>query len=117
MLFRRLVHCWTYRQWVAATAHVDPQEEFDFTTKKINDNFSNYSAWHYRSKLLGRLGPVTVAVIGREAEFARQVRWGGGGGGPPTRLPHSRCPVSLSQLPPPLRPLPLPLTPGHVHRA
>ncbi|CAG8587141.1 16044_t:CDS:10 [Acaulospora morrowiae] len=58
----RNFHAWDYRRYVisklSSTEAGDTEirkNEFDFTTTKINQNFSNYSAWHQRSKLLPRL--------------------------------------------------------------
>jgi geranylgeranyl transferase type-2 subunit alpha len=61
-----LVHGWDYRRYIIRQLDLKDndakdkvldraQSEFEFTTTKIHQNFSNYSAWHNRSTLLGKL--------------------------------------------------------------
>lgn len=59
---RRNFHAWGYRRNVvrhlesAALGGKSMAEfEFDFTTKMIRVDLSNFSAWHNRSKLIPRL--------------------------------------------------------------
>ncbi|KAF9898340.1 hypothetical protein EC991_000243, partial [Linnemannia zychae] len=62
----RNFHGWDYRRYIIRQLDLKDKEakdkvldraqsEFDFTTTKIHQNFSNYSAWHNRSTLLGKL--------------------------------------------------------------
>ena len=69
MMDERNFHCWNYRKQVVdlyckeigervdgekaqTTKNAFLQEECDMAKAIINKNFSNYSAWHYRGKLL-----------------------------------------------------------------
>ena len=62
----RNFHGWGYRRTVAnalespevqsdGPANTLTEQEFNYTTKMINTNLSNFSAWHTRSKLIPKL--------------------------------------------------------------
>ena len=52
-----VVHAWNYRRYILANMEKPPplSSELAYTTKKIEANFSNFSAWHQRSKVLTSL--------------------------------------------------------------
>jgi geranylgeranyl transferase type-2 subunit alpha len=52
-----LVHAWDYRRYILAEMPSPRPEttELVYTSKKIEANFSNFSAWHQRSKILTSL--------------------------------------------------------------
>lgn len=56
-LFSFTVHVWDHRRYVAEISSVPAENELTYCTEKIDRNFSNYSSWHYRSKLLPQLRP------------------------------------------------------------
>lgn len=53
----RAVHAWNYRRYILASAPDRRPEaaELAYTTRKIEANFSNFSAWHQRSKILASM--------------------------------------------------------------
>lgn len=52
-----LVHAWDYRRYILANMPIPrpPASELAYTSRKIESNFSNFSAWHQRSKVLSSL--------------------------------------------------------------
>ncbi|KAJ9108904.1 hypothetical protein QFC21_000225 [Naganishia friedmannii] len=57
----RNFHAWDYRRYVLSSLPrtfqpaKTPQTEVRYTTKKIESNFSNFSAWHQRTKELAKI--------------------------------------------------------------
>lgn len=54
LLLTIIVLAWSYRRVVLASMPIPRPEtsELAYTTRKIEANFSNFSAWHQRSKVL-----------------------------------------------------------------
>jgi hypothetical protein len=56
------VHCWRHRLWVSKRVEESVESQMQFNTTKISQDFSNYSAWHYRSKLLDSIRSTEVST-------------------------------------------------------
>lgn len=62
----RNFHCWGHRKFISGLAGKTVEEDTAYTTDKINSNFSNYSAWHLRSKQLPQHIASTRPALGAE---------------------------------------------------
>lgn len=49
---QRNFHCWNHWMLVTRLMNLSPDTLLTFTMNRINENSSNYSAWHFRGELL-----------------------------------------------------------------
>lgn len=49
---QRNFHCWNYRRFVVNHFNISANTEIEYSTAKIEENFSNYSAFHHRAVYL-----------------------------------------------------------------
>ncbi|KDO32778.1 hypothetical protein SPRG_02476 [Saprolegnia parasitica CBS 223.65] len=66
----RNFHCWNYRRLVARVAKTPLDDVLAFTMTKIEQNFSNYSAFQQRTLVLPSPLPLEVAMM--EIELVKQ---------------------------------------------
>jgi geranylgeranyl transferase type-2 subunit alpha len=59
----RNFHCWQYRRFLTERAALPRAQLLDFVDKQITADFSNYSAWHERTRLID-LGQTRAASSG-----------------------------------------------------
>ncbi|GAA5942787.1 hypothetical protein JCM10213_002948 [Rhodosporidiobolus nylandii] len=94
----RNFHSWDYRRYLISLLLSLPpsadrtkplpqpttESELAFTKRKISENFSNFSAWHYRTKLLAKLwdekgwgpdSPGRVEKVDQEFDLVKQAIW------------------------------------------
>jgi geranylgeranyl transferase type-2 subunit alpha len=57
---QRNFHCWNYRRAIHERSGFPSEKEFEYSTEKIQENFSNYSAFHHRSIYLSHSGSANL---------------------------------------------------------
>ncbi|KAJ8926746.1 hypothetical protein NQ314_020863 [Rhamnusium bicolor] len=67
----RNFHVWDFRRLLINKIGITLSEELQFSTERLNANFSNYSSWHYRSTLrnLDRESVGTELILIQNAVF------------------------------------------------